>query len=143
MARQFPSRASGVVIIDEDGRVLLESAEYRPHPFVPGGAAVADEEPLATALRELREELGVSGLALELRLVDYTGRRPGENGVAHYWYSTEVRAHELTIRPDMNEVTGWSWWAQGEAIGIVAAEYRPRLKAVLEAHEGRTRIVLR
>lgn len=142
-ADRFTIRASGIVLIDEYWRVLLETADYRPHLFVPGGAAMADEIPLQTAIRELREELGITDVELQLRLIDFTGRRAGGNGVEHYWYSANVCADSLAVHPDMVEVTGWSWYDATDAIGLVAAEYQGRLAAVLDAHRKHTKFVLR
>lgn len=136
------TRASGIVLIDEHWRVLLETADYRSHPFIPGGAAMAAEDPLQTAIRELNEELGVTDVELHLRLIDFTGRRAGENGVEHYWYSADVYAGSLVVRPDMVEVTGWSWYGVTDAIGLVATEYQGRLAAVLNAHRQHTMFVL-
>ena len=64
---EFVRKASGsaVVMTDADGRVLLVRRAYAPFDWVlPGGIASADESPVETALREVREELGI-GVRLE------------------------------------------------------------------------------
>ncbi|MFE5534865.1 NUDIX domain-containing protein [Streptomyces sp. NPDC056492] len=50
-----------VLVTDADGRVLVQSVDYRPDRLLPGGAVDAGESPAAAAAREVREELGVDG----------------------------------------------------------------------------------
>ncbi|MBT1188685.1 NUDIX hydrolase, partial [Streptomyces sp. CJ_13] len=50
-----------VLVTDTDGRVLLQTVDYRPDRLMPGGAVDAGESPAAAAAREMREELGVDG----------------------------------------------------------------------------------
>lgn len=50
-----------VLVTDADGRVLVQSVDYRADRLLPGGAVDAGESPSAAAAREVREELGVEG----------------------------------------------------------------------------------
>ena len=72
---------SVVVISDQTGRVLLMRRAYPPFDWVlPGGNAEAGESPVETAIREVREEMG-----LEVALDHMTG----------VYYQTDHRAGEF------------------------------------------------
>jgi 8-oxo-dGTP diphosphatase len=52
---------SAAVITNADGEVLLMRRAYPPEDWVlPGGNAEPDESPVETAIREVREELGIT-----------------------------------------------------------------------------------
>lgn len=59
-ARQARKRvAADAIIRDEQERVLLVDPGYKPDWDLPGGMAEANEPPIDTVRRELREELGL------------------------------------------------------------------------------------
>ena len=66
-----PRVAAGVLFRDGAGRVLLVKPTYKQGWDIPGGYVEPGESPKQAALRELREELGISPAIGRLLIVDW------------------------------------------------------------------------
>lgn len=64
--------AAGVLFFDEDGRVLLVRASYRPGWDIPGGYLRPGETPSQAAAREVAEELGITPPIGRLLVADWS-----------------------------------------------------------------------
>uniref|UniRef100_UPI003F840177 NUDIX domain-containing protein n=1 Tax=Actinosynnema sp. TaxID=1872144 RepID=UPI003F840177 len=73
--------AAGVVLRDGAGRVLLLQTSYKANWEVPGGVVEEGESPWAAAMRELREEVGLSRPLGRLLVVDHVAEHPHEGVV--------------------------------------------------------------
>jgi 8-oxo-dGTP diphosphatase len=65
--------ASGCIVRDYSGRILLVKPTYKPGWEIPGGMVEANESPVQACLREAREEIGLEVNLGQLLCVDYVG----------------------------------------------------------------------
>jgi 8-oxo-dGTP pyrophosphatase MutT (NUDIX family) len=121
---------SYVVPIDpDDGAVLLVVHRNAGLWLPPGGHVDPDEHPGLTARRELTEELGVDGSAVDpapafLTVTQTVGLDAGHTDVG-LWYTARVpRGTRLT--PDDREFAGVRWWTRAELAQADPAHFDPQ-----------------
>lgn len=119
-----PKPCAGVLLLDDEGRVLLVERTHDPWSGrwdLPGGFCDAGEHPEQTAVREVREELG-----LDVRLTGFVGvwtdvyrderaergERPIETIVCLYY--TARAADTGALRPDPAEIGVTRWFDRDE-----------------------------
>lgn len=66
-----PRTAAGVIFTDRRARVLMVHTTYKDYWDIPGGYVEPGESPREAALREVREELGLSIVVTKLLAVDW------------------------------------------------------------------------
>lgn len=71
MAVATPRTAAGVIFSDGQSHVLLVHPTYKDYWDIPGGYVLPGESPRAAAVREVREELGLSVVIGKLLAVDW------------------------------------------------------------------------
>jgi 8-oxo-dGTP pyrophosphatase MutT (NUDIX family) len=129
--------AAAVLFFDEDGRVLLVDPVYKPGWEFPGGVVESGEPPVAAAVREVREELGVESAPGRLRLlfVDWEphgGPRTGglrlvfDGGVLDAGARGRLRLPEAELR-------GWRFVSAEEAGSLLAEGKLRRLRGAIAA----------
>ena len=76
------------MIFNHEGDLLLVKPTYRNTWSWPGGGSDAGESPLAAAIRECREELGVNMTSLRPAFVNYIPPRPdGTLDIIHFVFA--------------------------------------------------------
>ncbi len=124
-------RSSAGVVIIKDGKVLMLNLSYQKTLGVPGGVVDKDESPLAAAVRECREELGVDIDIKRLLAVDYCNGGPVKGDTYGFVFLGDIGAQE--IKMDGKEITGYSWLKPEEAMaGLIPVSAR-RLAIALKA----------
>jgi 8-oxo-dGTP diphosphatase len=68
--------ASGGIIRDDLGRILLVKPTYKPGWEIPGGMVEANESPMQACIREAREELGLEIKVGRLLCLEYVAANP-------------------------------------------------------------------
>lgn len=131
-----------VLVTDADGRVLVQSVDYRPDRLLPGGAVDAGEAPSAAAAREMYEELGVEGtyprgLAVDWIPADAPGmppemRFPGE--ILHVFDGGTWTPERIdTVRLPAQEITGIHFAEPAELPALMDAGDARRTLSALRA----------
>lgn len=124
-------RASSVNVIIEDsgGRLLIVKSQYKPYWSMPGGWIDKGDSPRQAAVREVKEEVGLSLEAASLELASVVNR-----------WSTMAETHlfvfrlidpidssaKLTIQSD--ELVDYDWVRRGEVLEEKHGDYNVAVK---------------
>ncbi|HWK45547.1 MAG TPA: NUDIX hydrolase [Stellaceae bacterium] len=123
-----PAYQGSAVAIWCGGEILLVQTSYRPSLGLPGGGVHRGEDPMAAALRELREECALdlppSALSLRFEMVDTYEKRRDLVRI----YETTL-AERPTIRVDNREIL-WARFFDLDA--ALASRIAPHLRRYLE-----------
>lgn len=127
--------ASAVLFRDHDGRILLVEPTYKDDWELPGGTVEADESPYDAAVRELKEELGLSVTPGRLLVVDWVPPLPNRTEGIMFVFDGGLLAASRTaeIRLPAQELRGWSWSTLAEARRRLSPLLARRAAAALEA----------
>ncbi len=110
-----PQTSGGVVAVWSGGRVLLMRSSYRPYYGFPGGFLRRGEAPVNGAARELREELGLTIPAAQLRQAWH-----GVMTFEHRQDTITIFEASLDAAPDVTpnrrEVAWAGWKSPAEAL---------------------------
>ena len=141
----------GIVLVARDGRVWLGRRAATPPPhnwqFPQGGIDVGEDE-LGAALRELKEETGVSSVRLLGRTFGWLGYEfppehqgsklgKGWKGQKQVWFALAFEGDDAEVRLDGHdgaiEFDAWRWAELDEAVEAVIEFKRDVYRQVVEA----------
>lgn len=121
-AENLTHAATAVVVRDSFGRVFVhrrtETKDLYPgrHDFAAGGVVDAGEDPDRAAVRELDEELGISGVPLELiRVARYADDH------TDYWGYCFTTTYDGPLRLQPEEVAHGDWWTLDRLVDALEA----------------------
>ncbi|WP_030740947.1 NUDIX hydrolase [Streptomyces sp. NRRL F-5135] len=130
--------AAGVLLFDEEDRVLLVDPTYKPGWEFPGGVVEAGEAPARAGIREVAEEIGIElSQVPRLLVVDWeVPRPPGYGGLRLLFDGGRLPARlvEQLLLPGQ-ELRGWRFVAEEEAAGLLPPVRYERLRWALRARE--------
>lgn len=124
-----PKVSADAVVFDDEGRALLQRRADDGSWCLPGGYVEPNETPAETAVREAREETG-----LTVEVVDLVGiypRKPGEygpHGLIEHDYLCRPTGGELSLSREGDELRYWDvaavpeWHKNHEAVARDARE---------------------
>ncbi|MBY8882510.1 NUDIX hydrolase [Actinacidiphila acidipaludis] len=130
--------AAGVLLFDEDDRVLLVDPTYKPGWEFPGGVVERGESPARAGYREVAEELGIElTRGLELLVVDWEPPRPpGYGGLRLLFDGGRMPSADIgRLLLPRSELREWRFVTEDEAAGLLPPVRLDRLRWALRARE--------
>ena len=130
--------ASGVLLFDDEDRVLLVDPTYKPGWEFPGGVVERGESPARAGHREVAEELGIELTGgLELLVVDWEPPRPpGYGGLRLIFDGGQVGAADIgRLLLPAAELRAWRFVTEEEAADLLPPVRLDRLRWALRARE--------
>ena len=132
--------ASGALILNKLGELLIVKPTYRDHWLVPGGAIEADESPRQACEREVLEEIGLSLSITRLLCVDYRSRDGDRSENIQFIFDGGVlmdkQIQQIVLPPD--ELSQYTFVPYIEAARLLNTRLAQRISYALPARgEGR------
>lgn len=135
--------ATGALLTDPDGQVLLVKPNYREHWTLPGGMVDHGEAPEQALRRELKEELGLDLAVGRLLVIDWApayALRP--RPIAYFLFDAGVLDPGMVIRLQEAELDEYTYVSPGQVPARAASYTTARVPAALSAREAGTTIYL-
>lgn len=133
-SRELPKKrvGAGVLIVDENLRILLVEPTYKETWEVPGGMVELDESPREAAKRECLEELGFKVEIGRLLSIDWVtqGRTPGD-GLMLMYATGPVDTSQINLPGE--ELHSWMWCDREDVLTRVKDFQAGRIFASLDA----------
>jgi 8-oxo-dGTP pyrophosphatase MutT (NUDIX family) len=141
--QRISARISSAVFIEDDQQRLLlvqQAAEYKGHRWgPPAGGMDPHEDPLTTAIREAREEIGVEVELIDLIRIQTQDRGDNSSGVG-FNFRAEIISGEIT--PREGEIMDARFFSLGEIDQLIddGLLYKPEYNrnAIRDWSQGRS-----
>ncbi|WP_055697194.1 NUDIX hydrolase [Streptomyces silaceus] len=136
--------AAGVLLFDEQDRVLLVDPTYKPGWEFPGGVVEPGEAPARAGVREVAEETGIQLTGTPRLLVaDWEPPiPPGYGGMRLLFDGGRLDGGEVRMLLPGPELRAWRFVTEEEAAGLLPAVRYARLRWALRARERGTTLYL-
>jgi 8-oxo-dGTP diphosphatase len=128
--------ASGALFFDSAGRVLVVKPTYRDGWAYPGGVVEVNEPPYAAAVREVKEELGLTRSLGRLLVVDWEPRTEAIplEGLMTVFDGGVLTPQEISsIKLQESELGAFDFWTIEQVREMRPALHARRISAAMEA----------
>ena len=143
--RDFPKKrmASGALITNAEGQILLVKPTYRPEWLIPGGIIEAHESPATTCQREVQEELGLKLPIGRILCIEYQSQSPRGESIQCIFDGGIISEHHLAqLRLPPDELSEAGCFAPTAAYELVNLAMAIRLQQALLARQTNITIYL-
>jgi len=125
----------GVLIRNDDGKILLVKPSYKNHWTLPGGTVDENESPLNTAIREVKEELSISIKVKKFIGVYYGSDRTGD--FLQFYFDAGILSEDSIsrIKVDGEEILEKKFVAPDKISSYAGIERSDRLLSYLKYYE--------
>lgn len=133
--RNLPRRrmAAGLLVTDDEDNVLLLETTYKQNWEIPGGVCEPGESPRRTAMREVKEELGLTMSPGRLLVFDHRSEPEPKGDAIMLIYDGGVLRDHSQPQPNPNEIAAHHFVSISEAHHHCADRMVIRLRAALKA----------
>src|SRR3954447_3985850 len=132
MAR--PRVAAGMLVHDDQGRVLMVRPTYKDGWDIPGGYVEPDESPAQAAERELAEELDLRRAPGRLLVVDWAPHPAEGDKLLFVFDGGTLTASEVAaLSPDGKEIAQARYWDTSDVDALAPPRLVCRLRLALDA----------
>ncbi|WP_155375024.1 NUDIX domain-containing protein [Catellatospora vulcania] len=133
-----------VLFRDQTGNVLIVEPRYKPGWDLPGGMAEANEPPLAAAVREVTEELGIAWGGGRMLVLDWVAPHGPWDDSLMFVFDGGVltTAEQQRIMPADNELGAYAFVPADDAMARIGSRLARRLDAALHAAGDGTTVYL-
>jgi 8-oxo-dGTP diphosphatase len=132
MAR--PRVAAGILVHDDQGRVLMVKPTYKDGWDIPGGYVEPDESPAQAAERELAEELNLHRPPGRLLVVDWAPHPAEGDKLLFVFDGGRLSSSDVAVlSPDGDEIAEARFWSADDLDELAPARLVRRLRLALDA----------
>src|SRR3954447_22872141 len=132
MAR--PRVAAGMLVHDDQGRVLMVRPTYKDGWDIPGGYVEPDESPAQAAERELAEELDLHRPPGRLLVVDWAPHPAEGDKLLFVFDGGALTSSDVAVLlPDGKEIAEVRFWPAKDLDELAPARLARRLRLALDA----------
>ena len=129
--------SAGLLILDENSRLLLVHPTYRDDTWnLPGGIVEEDESPKAAGEREAKEEIGMDIRAGKMLAADYYHNSLGKGDAIHFVFDggtiSEAQLKKSVVL-QKGELDNWGLFALDEALKLLKPNLQKRYGLAFQA----------
>jgi len=136
--------ASGILIFDKNGKLLIVKPNYQDHWLIPGGTIEENESPMQACKREIKEEIGVNIGKIDFLCVDYKkGVKENDESLQFIFYGGILSEKKIAkIKIPKDEISDYKFTEIKYGLALLSKTLANRISRSLEALKNKTVIYL-